>query len=538
MMKVIIADDEIQVRRGLKMKAKWEEEGFQIAGEASNGKEALQLVEEIKADLVITDVRMPVMDGIEFARRCHRKFPHVKVIVLSGYSDFEYVRSSLVEGVKDYLLKPVAPDELAGALRRVKEEIVLEKKQLLESEKISRMVHTQLEEMKEQYLLQLVKEEWSEPFLAAERLQHLKLGFLAEEEKHVQFFTVELRASEEHSVKELWLPFRMLCKEIAEQYEGTCAYYDTGYSNMLHFLHCIDRKKPLETLSIVKKVQTYVKKYLKAETVIGMGKKVSNLTELKTGYISSLLAWSQSDPGLKSQVIDGTHHKDVFELSPDKEKKAANLIENGSLKEGRKLINDLLLEAKAGSMLSFSFAANRLLLLLESLAAKYDMDRAEINQTMWSCQQSIGELTAHEKVIEQVTEFAHRIILLVSKSRSSPNGLAIVENVRRYLDLNFANEVTLTSLSEQFHINSAYLSELFKLHVGQNFSDYLVEVRMKHACELLKDRQLKVIDIAYLTGYSNSGYFSTVFKKHAGQTPAEYRKAALNMDEIAGRERR
>jgi two-component system response regulator YesN len=105
------------------------------------------------------------------------------------------------------------------------------------------------------------------------------------------------------------------------------------------------------------------------------------------------------------------------------------------------------------------------------------------------------------------------------------------------LDLNFANEVTLTSLAEQFHINSAYLSELFKLHIGQNFSDYLVEVRMKHACELLRDRQLKVIDIAFLTGYSNSGYFSTVFKKHVGQTPAEYRKSALNLDEMAGRER-
>lgn len=213
MMKVIIADDEIQVRRGLKMKADWEEEGFQIAGEASNGKEALQLVEETRADLVITDVRMPVMDGIEFAGRCHREYPHVKVIVLSGYSDFDYVRSSLIEGVKDYLLKPVAPDELAEALRRVKDEIMLEKKKQLESEKVSRLVHTQLEEMKEQYVLQLVKEEWSEPF-AAERLQHLNLGFLAEEEKHVQFFTVELRASAQYSVKELWLPFRMLCKEL------------------------------------------------------------------------------------------------------------------------------------------------------------------------------------------------------------------------------------------------------------------------------------------------------------------------------------
>lgn len=524
MMKVILADDEIQVRRGLKMKANWEEEGFLIAGEASNGMEALQLVKEMKADVVITDVRMPVMDGIEFAGRCHREFPSVKVIVLSGYSDFDYVRSSLIEGVKDYLLKPVAPDELAGALRRVKEEIAAEKKKQLEADKMTRLVHTQLEEMKEQYILQLVKQDWTES--AAERLHHFEMDFLANKENFVQFFTVELRSAR-YSVKELWLPFRMLCKEIAGTYDGACAFYDAGYASMIHFLQCSSDRNAFETSSMIKKVQTYAKKYLGAETVIGIGKQVP-ASELKTGYISALLAWSQSDPDEKSQVIDGTLHKELYELSPDLEKKAVNLIENGRMRECSMLIVDLLNEAKTKSMLSFSFAAGRFLLMLESLAVKYDLDREQMNQTMWTCQQSIGELTSHEKVIEQLTDFAHSIIQKVNKFRSSPNGLSVVQNVRRYLDLNFANEISLSVLADQFHINSAYLSELFKLHVGLTFSDYLVEVRMKHACRLLKDRQLKVIDIAYLTGYSNSNYFSTVFKKHIGQTPAEYRKNALN----------
>ncbi|MGP1908517.1 response regulator transcription factor [Metabacillus sp. JX24] len=533
MMKVILADDEIQIRRGLKMKANWEEEGFEIAGEASNGKEALELVKETCADVVITDVRMPVMDGIEFAGRCSREFPHVKVIVLSGYSDFEYVRSSLVEGVKDYLLKPVAPNDLAEALRRVKEDIAADKKKKLESEQLTRLVHTQLEEMKEQCVLQLVKQGWSE--FEEKRLHHFKLGFLADQMKKVQFFTADLRTAAD-SENELWLPFRMMCREIAGTYEKTAVFHDPSYAHMIHFLHCSDTYSP-SAETIVKKVQTCVRKYLGAEAVIGLGSPVS-VSELKSGYISSLLAWSQSAQDEKPQMTDGTLQKDASALSPHMEKKIAASIENGSMKEGILLLNETLDEAKARSVFSFSFTAGRLLLLLESLAVKYDMSRPEINERMWTCQQSIGELTSHQMVSEHITEFARRVILHVNVFRSSPNGLSIVENVRRYLELNYAQEVSLSTLAEQFHINSAYLSERFKLHVGKNFSDYLTELRIRHACELLTDKQLKVIDIAYLTGFSNSGYFSTVFKKQTGQTPAEYRKAALNLDEPGGHENR
>src|SRR3954468_3316348 len=123
MLKVIITDDEIQIRKGLRMKVDWEAEGFDIAGEASNGKEALELLRNLEIDLVITDMRMPIMDGLELAKRCQQEFPKVKVIVLSGYSDFELVRGSMKEGVKDYLLKPVAPDELVEALQKIRKEI-------------------------------------------------------------------------------------------------------------------------------------------------------------------------------------------------------------------------------------------------------------------------------------------------------------------------------------------------------------------------------------------------------------------------------
>ncbi|WP_338787136.1 response regulator transcription factor [Metabacillus sp. FJAT-53654] len=526
MLKVIIADDEIQIRKGLRMKVEWEEEGFQIVEEASNGQESLDLLKKMKVDVVITDVRMPIMDGIEFVKQCHHEHPNVKVIVLSGYSDFEYVRSSMIEGVKDYLLKPVAPDELVEALRRIRSEIEKEKKRQLESEQMKRLVHNQVEEMREQYLLHLVKEEWSELTVTIERLQQLQLDDFAKEDVHIQFVTVEVRGTErESNIKELWLPFRMLCKEIAKEHDGTYSFYDASYANMIHFIHRVDSNQLNSKSPLIRKIQRHVKEFMNIETVIGIGKVVTGLTECKNGYISALLSWSQSQLGSQSQVIEETTNKEVFEFTADVEKKLINTIETENHEDFKKTIYSILGEINNQSIMSFSFVANRVLFMLGSLAKKHDIDTIEINNTIWNCQQRIWELNSQNRVIEQLIHLAHSIIEKVHEDRCSSNGVAIVENVRRYLDQHYANEISLTTLADKFHINSTYLSEIFKHNIGKNFSDYLISLRMDHAQAFLKDKQLKIIDVAHLVGFSNSGYFSTVFKKHFGQTPVEFRKS-------------
>lgn len=532
-MKIMITDDEIQIRKGLRMKVEWEEEGFHIVAEASNGQEALDILKRSEIDIVITDVRMPIMDGMEFVKRCHIEHSNVKVIVLSGYSDYEYVRSSMIEGVKDYLLKPVAPDELVDVLKRVRTEIEVEKKNQIESDRMSQLVHSQLEEMREQYLLHLVKEEWSELNMAIERLHQLRLEDFTNKNIQVQFLTVEIRGSDAYpnQLKELWLPFRMMCREISKRHEGTYTFYDTSYANMMHFIiHSVDSEQFIPSTYLVKDVQRYVKEFMGLETVIGIGNVVTGLTEFKNGYISALLSWSQSQLGSHSQVIEGTVNKAMHNFSPDSEKKLINSIENVNYKAFKNNMDLILGEKNNQSIMTFSIVANRVLFLLGSLARKYDTDTVGINKAIWNCQQKIWELNSHNRVIDQLNHLANSIIRKVNESRCSSNGSVIVENVRRYLDKHYANEISLTALSEQFHINSAYLSEMFKNHIGQNFSDYLINLRMNNAQALLKDRQLKIIDVAYLVGFSNSGYFSTVFKKYYGQTPVEFRKS-LNMDQ-------
>ncbi|MFB5196476.1 two-component system response regulator [Bacillus sp. AFS073361] len=523
-MKVIIADDEIQIRKGLRMKVDWEEEGFQIAGEASNGKEALELLGEMDIDLVLTDMRMPIMDGLELAKRCQQEFPNVKVIVLSGYSDFELVRGSMKEGVKDYLLKPVAPDELVESLQKIRKEIETERQKQVETAQMRQLVLSQLQEVQEQYLLYLVKEEWLELNLVIERLRQLQLEQLVNKNAVVQFVTVEIRESfgNPNRLKELWLPFQMLCKEISKEHIGTYSFYDPSYANMVHFLIRIDLNNPS---NLVESLQRNVKRLLNLETVIGIGNVVTGLANFKTGYISSLLAWSQSQLGSQSQVIDAAITKEeAFEFSPDFERKLTNAIENASFEAFRENIHSLLQGDGNQSILSFSFAANRVLFLLGSLAKKYDIETNDIQKNIWNCQQSIWELNSQSKVLENLLHLAQLIIEKVRLARFS-NGKLIVDSVRNYLDQHYASEISLTLLSELFHINSAHLSETFKNYVGQNFSDYLVKIRMDKAQQFLRDKQLKIIDVANLVGFSNSGYFSTVFKKHVGQTPVEFRNA-------------
>ncbi|NQD65422.1 response regulator [Bacillus haikouensis] len=520
-MKVIMVDDEIQIRKGLKWKVDWDEEGFVIAGEASNGKEALQVIEEVMPDLVLTDVRMPVLDGMQLVKVLSDKYPVIKVIVLSGYADFEYVRSSLVEGVKDYLLKPVDPEELTAALRKSKSEIEAEKQRRMERDRMNQL-HS--EEMREQYLLHLVKDEWAGMNISGERLSQLKLDVLAGEDIVVQFITVEIRSMDREQVKELFLPFKMLCRELSYEHEGIMSFYDTSYPNMIHFLchhHSGENQVPI----FIQELQKSVSTYLNLETVIGLGKVVRGLSQLKNGYISAVLSWSQSSADATSQLIDGTTSKQTIEFTDDAEWKLSNSMEQGEFENFQRHLLTTLAECDRQSVMSYSFAASRVLFMLESIARKYDLYTEEMKKKMWNCQLCIWELTSRERVKGELLELARMIAEKVSETRHSSNGTAIVENVRQYMDRHYANEISLTSLADQFHINSAYLSEMFKELVGQNFSDYLVNLRMDKARSLLMDEQLKIIEIAHLVGYSNSGYFSTVFKKRFGQKPLDYRKS-------------
>ena len=522
MMNVLICDDEAQIREGLKMKVNWEEKGFTIAEEASNGQEALDKLNDHNIDIVITDVRMPVMNGIEFAEKCRNFHPHVKVIVLSGYSDFEYAKSSLKAGVKDYLLKPIAPKELVETLEKVRRDIEEQRISELKSNKLDLLLQDRLEVMREQFLVYLVKDEYYELMVTRERLHQLSLDNLVHESNHVQFLTFEIRVDnpEQRNVNELFMPFKMITQEYLRDYDQMYTFHDASYANMVHVIISDPKRAYTASSNLVRGLQRKVKEFLGVEIVVGFGEIVTGKSRFKNGYVSSLLAWSQSQVGNYSKITD--YEINTFDFPAELEKRMINTVENRNLLLFKTVLHDVLVNHQ--SMMSFSFKANRILFLIGSLMKKYDFQSISIQKQIWACQQAIWELNSQHKVIEQLTQLAEQVMEKVKEIHSSSTGTELVEKVRTFITKHYADEITLSTLSEQFHINNTYLSEIFKLNIGKNFSEYLNDMRMEQAKKLLKDPHLKIIDVAHLVGFANSSYFSTVFKKNIGMTPAEYRK--------------
>ncbi|WP_053374874.1 response regulator transcription factor [Paenibacillus sp. FJAT-27812] len=532
MYSILLVDDEAGVRSSIKAKLDWNAAGYQIEAEASNGVEALELLKKHKRpDVLITDIRMPQMDGIGLITACKQLYPSLKIIVLSGYSDYAYMQAAIQAGVKDYLLKPVGRRELAALLEKLSAEIALEQtdEQLHKAEQLQR--EQQLFSLQEQMLLRLVKEEFYSLLVIKERLEQLKLSAFIDERLQVRFVAVEMRVpqgrlgDEREHLDLLHMAFQMLCRETANAYTGVHPFYDASHPSMMHFLaEAGDAGAGLDlTERFVRQIKSNIKKYLRLDSVVGIGESVIGVKQFKNGYSSSMLSWSRSTIHGISGAGDPKVKDLIAAFSPEMERQLVVSVENGDYKAYSVLIERMIPRGTDYPMFSFTFIASRILLLFHSIAKKYEAGDTVLQKRLWDCQMTIGDFHSREQVLEQLEELARLVMKEALKTRSS-SGQSIVKAIQKYVDDNFAYELTLTSLAGMFHLNETYLSGLFKQHVGVTFSEYLTSLRMNKAGELLRQSNLRLTDIAMLVGISSSSYFSTSFKKFYGQSPKEYRE--------------
>ncbi|XEC94394.1 response regulator [Paenibacillus tarimensis] len=527
MYRAMIVDDEIGVRESLKAKINWNSLGYQVVAEAANGQEALSYMQHHQVDIVITDIQMPVMNGVKFFNECASRYLNTKIIVLSGYSDFEYTKAAIKAGIADYLIKPVKRKELFELLMRIKEELDLEKQEEIKRSKEDWQLKQLLSEQREQFLYQLVKNEWTSGQLVQDRLFQLKLQELIAY-NCFQFVAVEMKIPEkriEHNSSRLdllYLSFRLLCKEVAGSTHQVLCFQDLTLSKMMHFILMSDSLPLLEVQSedFVIKLEDKINHILKLDTNVGIGKAVHSLEEFKTGYASSLLNWSLKVKGNES-ALNSTPITEDF--STETERRMVVEIERGNKQAIQSLLVQLLFPEKQLSIINFSFLAVRIVVMIRSLAARYSSDQEKLQEMSLACQFAIWQFSSHDIVFQKIMQFADYTIQLIQTQKNT-SGEGMIQLICKYIQENYSYELTLTTLSEQFHFNEAYLSHLFKTHAKMNFSDYLVMVRMKKAEELMRDTDLKLIDIAQLVGYSNSSYFSTAFKKFYQASPSEYRE--------------
>lgn len=509
--RVLVVDDEMLIRQGIINYIDWEQEGFQIVGEASNGNEALQLMEKLQPHLIITDVVMPGMDGIELVRVVKEQYPAIEIVVLSSFENFDYVRSTFQSGVADYILKPkLNGEELIKTLRKIVPSP-------LRSYDIKQSPPS-MEELLEKSMIGYSLTSGEEAIIEGFPYSHYSLiavcGLENNKENELTFKEINHQLMELVSqIESLFIPsnisntkivllnfdsdqlpsIKQSISHLAKQYRGsgasTCWLMSVPFSS-IHDLRTVYKDNLL-------KMKDYLF-YLIDEPVLIHG----SLPEVE----------KNSKPFDLSRFIDFFKQK-KFEVTIQSLKEHVEFLTSNYTKD--------IFEFK-------SWLENiifNIIVLLGNM--NYDVDQLESKKYEYFA--DINEAKHAKEAVAHFYDFLEVVkkIVLVEDSKSCPPNM---QRLLQYIEDHYAEPLSLTTLAEYFHFNASYLSSYFSTHLKVGFSDYLNQVRIVKAKHILKSSSVSVSQVSEMVGYSEPSYFCKVFKRIEGSSPGSYRKKAPAMN--------
>jgi two-component system response regulator YesN len=533
MYKVIIVDDEAVVRIGLKNTINWNEHGFELVGDYANGREAWEAVEKHKPELVISDISMPFMDGLELAGLISAQFPYIKMIILTGFDEFEYAQQAIRLKVSDFILKPITAREIRSLLDRVKAEMDEETKHREDLGRLNSQLSQSLPLLKERFLERLVavglsKAEIEERFayFGLPPASPLYLVLIVDID---DFGDRELN-SYEHDVEFLRFAAFDIFKEMLEG--DNVMLFRTREERMVAIISGQENESLLyeQAFSRAEEVRYQIEKYLKFTVTIGIGRACSYVEQLPLSYKSALSVLDYRFLLGKNRVLSilDMEGKPTIPLPPnlDWDRKLASAVKTGSLQDAYQLIENGVAELKTS---------------LAPIEACF----LQMQKVVMALMNSIQELVVHDqeasfdrqmklmdvysfKTLDEIEiwlkEVVRSVMTTIAESRSHFTNMQIHRAVE-YIDTNYANDkMSLQDLCRHVLMSTSYFSLVFKQHTGETFIEYLTGVRIATAKELLHNTTLKFYEIAEQVGYKDPNYFSILFKKHTGMTPKDYRE--------------
>ncbi|MBB3126675.1 two-component system response regulator YesN [Paenibacillus rhizosphaerae] len=521
MYRLLIVDDEPEIRQGLRLKMDMDGLGIALAGEASNGMEALSLLENGDIEIVLTDMNMPLMGGVRFMEVCRERYPNVRVIVITGYEDFQYARAALRFQASEYLLKPVARDELNSVLKNVTAELNREREKAELEAKTQWELSQYYREMKEQFILRLVRWESGPESVVTDRARKFGLG--GWEERRVRFMTLGLKVRDilhgtDRAPDQFLLPLEMISREKADNAAGTCECFRDGHYPGL--IHVVTTESVEWLFSFGDHLRSEVKRMLDFELDFGIGQPVTGFKAWKDGYLSSLVAWNYTDSRLPAESLPQSTDKTA--ISADEIKVIERYLAKGEYAAFEQAVRPILQQAFTGPVASRVKIIFQLYLALESAASDL-LVTIESAEQLWIRPELAYSLDSVDKAYSFLAGIARNIVRQREEGAEAAD-VNLIESVRRYIDDHYATDLNLSDMAARFNYHPSYFSELFKKRVGRTFIQYLTDVRMTQAIRLLEETQLSLWDIAELTGFSNASYFSSKFKKVYGVSPSDYRE--------------
>ncbi len=516
-MRILLVEDEPMFRKGLAKMIGGLGTGWEVCGEAENGEEAEQLVEQLRPDLIITDIRMPLMDGLELLKRVKTGHPDVAVIVITGYQDFQYAQSALRSGALDLLVKPCSKQDIC---------LVLDKAEAVVAQKLEQRRREQREQSrrKENALRELFLRLPCRPETAA-ALEREVAGSKLILLRIADYFP----AHKQYLKKDMpLLQFAVLniIGELAEVYgiAGDLLIIEAGRFAL--FAQQLDsRQEQLLRRAITESVLNFLGLQVEpqeAVTVSSLGQLPDLYEELFGVRSSSGKHGSAASPeGAREDapLPDGTASRIRQQMISAQ---LSSLIRSGETEGVKSCLEQLTGEVCGSRREEWKMEALSLAFALHETARRH----LEAEYEPRSVTARIGQL--HEcgglpELREWLAEETGRFLAALAEWQQKYGGSSIAAAVR-YMEEHYAEQLTLTDVALQAHLSPAYFSHLFKKETGSSFVTFLIELRMEKAKQLLANTGLNVTEVAGNVGYDLPNYFAKLFKQFSGLTPKEYRK--------------
>jgi two-component system response regulator YesN len=531
MRNLIIADDDVIIRRGLSKNIDWASYGLNLSGTAGNGREALQLAEEQKPDIVLSDIRMPHIDGLELAEQLIAKYPDVKIILMTSYEEFKFAQKAVKLKVFDYVLKPFENEVLIETMQRAAAEYQREsnvRKQICDSMPLLRQLFWE----------HLISGRFQENELASEA-KFLEINLQA-----ANYAACVIKLDDYHSPKVrnrygqemLRYCVSNIIQEMTAHLERCYIFHYDGEEIVVAFgLRDCPELMTQRIQELMEEACGNVERYLKTTVTVGIGPVYERPISLRRSYL-------EAKTMLEYRHIVGTNQvliaKDI-DLQP--------AVETAVLQGWEQ---ELLVKVKLG-MREESLAIvcrleqdilNRKLVPLQDIhilgtevALLLYREFWEWIHT-WKIEQKFGEfthfctnlqtLTTSKEIFATIQDFLMELIAEICSRRDS-HQKQLLNKAYRYIEDNYnREELSLKEVADHVNVSTGYLSSIFKKVGGQVFSDFLLETRMKSALSLMSREDCKTYEVAYRVGFSNPQYFSVCFKKYTGFTPSDYRNGS------------
>ena len=532
--KVILVDDEVEVIDVMKKKIRWNDLGFDVVGSATNGVKALELVEKLQPDVVLTDIKMPYMDGLELARKLNQDYPNIYIMLCTGFDEFEYAKEAVHLEIKEYMLKPISAIELSESLMKLKTTLDREREEKLNVKKLEDYFQEVLPKLQSNFFISLiegrVREEDYERFLLDYRVDMKGPLFCC-----IIFHTSENDVPD--GMNSLLLSMSVE-REIKQRLMENCncqEFIYMGNTILIMELHSED-----EIAQLTDKCDRFCRwawRIMGAAVTAGIGTVCNNLHDISISYEGAREAVSY-------RVLYGTKRSiNIAEIVPKESKKAVPLEETRMqelfraihIGDQEKIRKEAIKETEklhknAATISQYNLATMEIVSGFFKFCANNSMDLNEISGNVQNLYERVTQLD-ESSMRNWIINMSMAISEKLRSTRYSTSRRIITDAQNIVKDRYMESALSLDDVCADLGVSNSYFSSIFKKETGQSFVSYLTDYRMDRAEEMVLNTDEKSYKIAEKVGYQDANYFSYVFKKKFGVSPSKYRASGKQQSE-------